>query len=188
MTTYLTLPFSDNCLLSLVLSCRGGSHTSVFSWERGTQGHEAKSVPKPQENTQVQEAPYCTLTCFGVISLSPPFRSCAFLNTYVTYTWKTMHLMKLRHLDLLRNLGLFSIFKHVRLNFFADFPSGPKPWCPRLPSLVFLPNHRFCLVRRLSAPKPTISSPLPWTFICWHLCGFLNLSNPKLNLAQHLNS
>ncbi len=116
-----------------MLSCRGGSHTSVFSSGRGTQGHEPKSVPKPHENTQGQEAPYCTRICFGIISLSLPFCFCAILNTYVTCTWKTMHLMKLWHLDLLCNLGLFSTFKQVGLKSIANFPSGPRPCCPRLP-------------------------------------------------------
>jgi hypothetical protein len=84
---------------------------------------------------------------------------------------KTIHLVKLLHLDLLCNLS-----------------SGPRPWCPGLPSLVFWPNHKRCLVWGLSVPKPTISSPLPWTLIHQHLCGFMNLSNWESNLAQHLYS
>jgi len=41
-----------------------------------------------------------------VISLSFSFHSCAFLNAYPNYIKKTMHLVKLQHLDLLPNLGL----------------------------------------------------------------------------------
>ncbi len=39
-------------------SCRGEvSVWWVFSWERATQGHDPKGVPKPQENTQIQAPP-----------------------------------------------------------------------------------------------------------------------------------
>jgi hypothetical protein len=53
------------------------------------------------------------------------FHYCATLNTYATYTWKTMHLVKLWHLDLPRNLGLFQTFKQVGLKPTANFSSGP---------------------------------------------------------------
>jgi hypothetical protein len=87
------------------------------------------------------------------------FRSRAVLNTYVSCTWKTMHLMKLRHSNLPCNLGLFPTFRWVGLKLVVDFPSDPKPCCPRLQSFIFRPNHQFSLVRGLSTPRPTPQAP-----------------------------
>jgi hypothetical protein len=83
-----------------------------------------------------------------------PFHSRVVLNTYVTCTWKTAHLVKLRHSNLPHNLLLTLTSKLVGL-IPANFPSGPRPCSPRLPSLVFRPNRRLHLVQGLSAPRPT---------------------------------
>jgi hypothetical protein len=74
------------------------------------------------------------------------FHSCASLNTYATYTWKTMHLVKLQHSDLPHNLGIFLIDRWVGLKLAANFPSGPRPCRLGLPSLIFWPNWRLHLV------------------------------------------
>ncbi len=60
------------------ISCRGGSHTSVFSWGRGTWGHEPKGVLKPQENTRVQEPPLMETILF----LFPPFFLISYKKKY----------------------------------------------------------------------------------------------------------
>jgi hypothetical protein len=87
-----------------------------------------------------------TQICLGDIPTSPLFHLCAFLNTYTTCTWKTMHLVKLQHSNLPHNLGLFLIFKWVGLQPVADFLNGLRPFHLGLPFLVFPPNCRLRLV------------------------------------------
>jgi hypothetical protein len=43
------------------------------------------------------------------------------------------------------------------LKLVVDFPNGPNPYHLGLPSPVFWPNCRFCLVQGLNVPRPT-----PW--------------------------
>ncbi len=80
--------------------------------------------------------------------------SCVVLITYVTCTWKTMHLVKLRHLSLPHYLGLTLTSRQVGLIPTMDFPSGPRPCHLRLPSPISQVNHRLHLVRGLRAPRP----------------------------------
>jgi hypothetical protein len=89
-----------------------------------------------------QSPPYRTWIRIGIIPQLPLFHSCAALNTYVTCTWKTMHLMKLWHSNLPRNLELFMTFKRMALKPTANFPSGLRPCYSGLPSPVFSPNHK----------------------------------------------
>jgi hypothetical protein len=102
---------------------------------------------------------FCTFIHLGVIPSSPPFHSCSYLNTNTTCTWKTTHLVKLRHSNLPHNLGLFPTFKQVGLKTTADFPSDLRPCRPGLPSPIFQPNHKLCLVWRLNTSKPTPQAP-----------------------------
>jgi hypothetical protein len=113
-----------------------------------------------------------TLFCFRVV-----------LNAYAICTWRTMHLVKLRHSNLPRYLGLTSTFKQVGLILVANFPSGPRPCCLGLPPLVFRPNRKLRLVWRLDVPKPTPQAPFLkpslantyatlQTLIHWHLCSW----------------
>jgi hypothetical protein len=57
----------------------------------------------------------------GTVSRLPLFRSHTSLNTYVTCTWKIMHLVKPQHSVLSRNLGLFPTSRGVGLKYVADF-------------------------------------------------------------------
>jgi hypothetical protein len=75
-----------------------------------------------------------------------PFRFCVALNAYATYTWKTMHLVKFRHSNLPHYLGLTLTLRHVGIMPATNFPSGPRPCCLKLLTLVFRPNCKFCLV------------------------------------------
>jgi hypothetical protein len=93
-----------------------------------------------------------TYLCLGIVLISP----CAFLNAYVTYTWKTTHLVKLRHLGLTHYHELTPTFKQVGLIPAVDFPSGSKPCCT---IFHFRPNHKLCLVQGLSVPSPTPGPP-----------------------------
>jgi len=88
-------------------------------------------------------------------SIVTPFRYCASLQTYVTCTWKTMHLVKLQHLGLPRSLGLTLTSRWVGLIPIVDFPSGPRCCHPWLPSPLLQPNHKLCLVQGLSVSRPT---------------------------------
>jgi hypothetical protein len=81
-----------------------------------------------------QSPPYRTWIRLGIIPSLPLFRSCVALNTYATCTWKTMHLMKLQHSNLPRNLELFLTFKWMALKLVANFPSGPRPFHSGTPS------------------------------------------------------
>jgi len=85
------------------------------------------------------------------------FYSCVVLVTYVTYTWKTTHLVKLRHL--LHYLGLTLTSKRVRLILIVNFLSGPRPCHSWLPSPIFRPNHRLHLVQGLRVPRPLPQAP-----------------------------
>jgi hypothetical protein len=85
-----------------------------------------------------------------------------------------LHLVKLQHSNLPRYLGLTSTFKRVGLIPVANFPSDPRPCCSRLPSLVFRPNRKLCLVRRLDASKPTPQASNP------HLPTPMQLFKPSL--------
>jgi len=88
-----------------------------------------------------------------------PFRSNATLNTYATCTWKTTHLVKLWHSNLPYYLGLTSTFKRVRLIPTIDFPSRSRLCHLRLPSRVFQPNYKLCLVWGLGVLRPTPRAP-----------------------------
>jgi hypothetical protein len=70
-----------------------------------------------------------------------------------------MHLVKLCHLDLPCYLGLTPTSKGVGLIPVVDFPSGPRFCHSILPSHVFWPNHRLCLVWNLGALRPTFWAP-----------------------------
>jgi hypothetical protein len=84
--------------------------------------------------------------CFHITS----FYFHAALNAYTTCTWKTTHLVKLWHSNLPHYLGLTPTSRRVGLILAAYFPSGPRPCCSGLPTLVFQPNRKLCLVRGLS--------------------------------------
>jgi hypothetical protein len=66
-------------------------------------------------------------------------------------------LVKLRHSGLPRYFGLTLTSKRVGLLPGADFPSGPRPCHPWLPSPIFWPNQNVCLIQGLSVSRPT-----PW--------------------------
>jgi hypothetical protein len=80
-----------------------------------------------------------------------PFCSRAILNAYATNTWQTKHLVKLCHLNLPCYLGLTPTSKGVGLIPDVDIPSGPRFCHPILPSIVFWPNRRPCLVWSFNA-------------------------------------
>jgi hypothetical protein len=86
-----------------------------------------------------------------------PFHFCVTLNAYTTCTWKTMHLMKLRHSNLPHYLELTLTSRHVGLMPTTYFPSGPRPCCSKLLTFVFRPNYKLRLVQGLNALWP-----MPW--------------------------
>jgi hypothetical protein len=70
-----------------------------------------------------------------------------------------MHLVKLQHSNLPHYLGLTLNSKRVGVILVVNFPSGPKPRSLGLPSFVFRPNRKLCLVQRLDVPRPTRQTP-----------------------------
>jgi len=68
-------------------------------------------------------------------------------------------LVKFPHSGLPRYFGLTLTFKWMGLLLDANFPSGPRPCRPRLPSPIFWPNRNLHLVQGLSAPRPTSWAP-----------------------------
>jgi hypothetical protein len=88
-----------------------------------------------------------------------PFCSHVVLNTYATCTWQTTHLVKLWHSNLPYYLGLTLTFKRVGLISAIDFPSGPKLCHLRLPSPIFQPNYKLCLVWGLGVLRSTTRAP-----------------------------
>jgi hypothetical protein len=97
------------------------------------------------------------------LSVVPMFHFCVALNTYATYTWKTMHLVKLQHSSLPRYLGLTSTSKRVGVIPVVDFSNGPKICCLKLPSPIFRLNRRLHLLQRSrmmrSPPKAPFLKP-----------------------------
>jgi hypothetical protein len=108
-------------------------------------------------------------------------------------TWKTMHLVKLQHLDLPNHFGLTSTSRWVELIFLTDFPSGPRPCCLGLPFPIIWPNHRLHMVQGLSAPQLTPQAPFlkPWLINTYATYEHVNLGvkpNPTFRLitqARH---
>ncbi len=96
-------------------------------------------------------------------SLLPLFCSCALLKTYITYAWKTTHLVKLHHSNLSCNLGLTPTSRWVGLKPVGDFPRGPKPCHLGLPSPVFWPKCKLVQFKDLAHQghhiKPFYSNP-----------------------------
>jgi hypothetical protein len=103
--------------------------------------------------------PFCTWICLGVIALLLPFHSRAFLNAYITCTWKITHLVKLQHSESPYNFGLFLTFGWVGLKLVTKFPSGPRLCCLGLSSLIFWHNHILHLVWRFNALRLTPRAP-----------------------------
>jgi hypothetical protein len=88
-----------------------------------------------------------------------PLCSHVVLNTYATCTWQTTHLVKLWHSNLPYYLGLTLTFKRVGLISAIDFPSGLKLCHLRLPSPIFQPNYKLCLVWGLGVLRSTTRAP-----------------------------
>jgi hypothetical protein len=65
------------------------------------------------------------------------------------------HLVKIQHLGLSRNLGLFPTFKWVGLTPVADFPSGPRLCRMGLPSFISWPKCKLCLIRGFNTLRTT---------------------------------
>lgn len=101
--------------------------------------------------------PSCTWIHLCVIPLSPSFCSRVSLNTYVNYTWKTTHLVKLQHLDLFRNLGLIPTVRWVEQNLLqtSQVVQGLVAWHYHFLSFNLTIN---LLVQRFSMPRTS-----PWT-------------------------
>jgi hypothetical protein len=121
--------------------------------------------------------PFHTWVRLGIVPLSPPFHSCAFLNTYATCTWKITHLVQFQHSYLPCNLGLFLTFRWVGLKPTTNFASGPRLCCLGLRSLVFRHNRKLHLVWGLSALKPTPRAPFfkPSLTSTYAACEFVKL-------------
>ncbi len=87
-------------------------------------------------------------------------QSLIFKNAYATYIWKTMHLVNFQHSNLLHYLGLTLTSRWVGLIPTTDFPSGRRPCCLRLPTLLFRPNYKFRLTQTiLFSQDPNMTFP-----------------------------